>query len=120
MSYSIEFTLPGLPKMSNQLLRGHWRTKHGHTKVWKRKTWRAVWPCLPPEPLERAVLTITRCSSVRPDYDGLVSSAKCIIDGLVEAGVLANDKHENIQVPIYTWEQAPRGKGCMRIKVEAA
>ena len=117
-SYTLEFTLAGLPKMSNQLLRGHWRAKHGHAKTWKRKVWAECWHRRPSEPLEKAKLTLVRVSSAEPDTDGLISSFKHIVDGLVECGVLANDKPSNIGIPDYRWERGPRGAGCVRVKVE--
>lgn len=117
-AYTLEFTLPGLPRMSNSLLRGHWRAKHGHAMTWKRAVWRACWQLAPKEPLERAKLTLVRCSSVEPDFDGLVSSMKHVIDGLVEARIISNDKSANIGVPEYKWERAKPAKGCVKVKVE--
>jgi hypothetical protein len=118
MSYVLELKIMGLPKMNNGLLRGHWRAKHGHTKAWKRKVWMACWHLKPPMPLERAKLTFTRVSSMEPDFDGLVSGFKATIDGLVECGVLANDKQINIGQPVYLWERGKMGKGFIKIKVE--
>lgn len=74
----------------------------------------------PPAPLQHAKLTLLRASSVEPDYDGLVSGFKHVIDCLVEAGILINDKRENIGVPDYLWEKAPMGKGFIRVTVEEA
>lgn len=118
MSYTLEFTLSGLPKMSNQLLRGHWRAKHGHSTLWKSKTLTAIAGRAPEMPLKRARLTLTRCSSVEPDYDGLVSTFKHVIDGLVKAGVLENDKPSNIVAMHCTWEPVPPRKGFIRVRVE--
>lgn len=118
--YVIVFEIVGLPKMSNQLLRGHWRVKHEHAVKWKKAV--AVSVMLngkkPPQPLVSAALTITRVSSSRPDYDGLVSGGKALIDGLVECGVLSGDKHENIGAPTYLWEKGSKGHGKVRVKVE--
>lgn len=72
----------------------------------------------PRAPLERAKLTLTRASAVEPDYDGLVSSFKHIIDALVEGGILVNDKTENIGKPDYQWVVAARNKGCIKVKIE--
>lgn len=116
--YQLAFTIAGLPKMSNQLLRGHWRVKHAHALKWKGAVARALQILnKPPQPLDRAILTLTRHSSVRPDHDGLVSSWKHLIDSLVEQGVLANDKHENIGVPNYLWEPAAPRQGKVTIEV---
>lgn len=70
------------------------------------------------QPLQTARLTLTRYSTIEPDYDGLVSSFKPIIDGLVEAGFLAGDKRANIGVPDYRWEKAKRGQGRITVRIE--
>lgn len=119
MTYRLEITIPGLPKMANQQLRGSWRAKHGHAVLWKRKVWKYVWHLRPETPLEKAKITITRGSSMEADFDGLVSGGKHLIDGLVEAAVIINDKPSCIGQPCYHWERAARGKGFVRILVES-
>lgn len=117
--YVLEFTIKGLPKMSNQLLRGHWASKQGHARKWKKAVDDVLKDRIkPPCPLISAVLTLTRHSSSRPDFDGLVSSFKAVVDGLVESGVLADDSHEVIGVPTYIWEKASPGKGFISVRVE--
>lgn len=119
MSYSLEFTLKGLPPMSNQHLRMHWRTSHRATKDWKRKVNLAVCAQLPPEPLIKARLTLTRHSTKEPDWDGLTSGFKSVVDGLVEAKVLIDDKPSVIGQPKCLWEKAKRGESRITVKVEA-
>jgi len=118
-NYTLEFELQGLPKMSNQLLRGHWASKTGHARKWK---FAVASKCAklvkPPQPLTSAVLCLTRCSSREPDFDGLVSSFKHVIDGLVEARILAGDKMSVIGQPRYVWEKAPLRMGKIRVRVE--
>ena len=70
------------------------------------------------KPLSRAKLTLTRYSSVCPDPDGLVSSFKSVLDGLVECGVLENDRFTNIGMPTYAWEKAPKNEGKAKVIVE--
>lgn len=116
--YTLEFTIAGLPKMSNQLLRGHWRAKLGHTKEWKRRVATAVALAVKPrESLTTASITLTRCSATEPDFDGLVSGFKPVIDGLVECGVLAGDKQSNIGQPTYRWERAKARQGMIKVEV---
>ncbi len=86
-------------------------------RKWKDLVSLAVSTRVPAKPLEKARLTLTRYSSVEPDFDGLVSSFKHPIDGLIQAKVLENDKMSNIGVPTYAWEQVPPGKGKIRIEV---
>ena len=116
--YTLAFELPGLPLMANQLLRGHWRVKHAHAMKWKLAVSLACHRFKPPRPLTSAALSIVRVSSVEPDFDGLVSGGKHLIDGLVECGVLANDKSSCIGQPSYAWEKCAPRKGCVRITVE--
>lgn len=117
-AYQLAFSIAGLPKMSNQLLRGHWRVKHAHAVKWKAGVRNALKALnKPATPLERAKLTLTRHSSVAPDYDGLVSSFKSVIDGLVEEGVLLNDKMTCIGVPDYRHEVAAPRQGRITIEV---
>jgi hypothetical protein len=118
MSYVLEFELVGLPKMANQLLRGHWIVKHRHAAKWKLAVARATHGKRPSEPLAKARLTLTRVSSSEPDTDGLISGFKNVVDGLVECGVLVNDKPSNIGVPDYRWEKGRPGHGKIRVKVE--
>jgi hypothetical protein len=74
----------------------------------------------PEKPLDRAMVTITRCSMAEPDYDNLVQGGKFLLDGLIRAGVIKDDAPSVIGRPDYQWEKAPRGKGCVRIRVESA
>jgi len=119
VSYLLEFTLKGLPKASLNA-NSNWRVRWAHAKSVKRDVWRAVWPKRPAEPLAKAKLRLERCSSVRPDYDNLCASFKHVIDGLVEAGILAGDTHEIIGVPEYLWSKAAPSMGHVNVRVEAA
>jgi hypothetical protein len=118
MSYSLIFEIRGLPKTGNELLRGHWKTRTGVARTWKRRIWASCWHLKPDSPLIKAKLTLTRFSSRECDFDNLVSSFKSCIDGLVEAGILANDKRENIDQPSYLWVKAKPKQGKIHIRVE--
>ncbi len=117
--YRLEINIEGLPKPTNASRSQGWRKRYKEDKEWKRSVWLNVFNKLPWAPLDVAKLTLTRFSSSEPDYDGLVSSFKVIIDALVEAGVLANDKRQNIGVPTYLWEKAPKERGKIKIEVES-
>lgn len=118
MSYILEFKLLGLPKMTNGSGRVHWSLQHKRAMLWKSLVKCGVKDLLPAKPLVKAKLTLTRHSGNCPDSDGLVSGFKHVIDGLVEAKVLENDKFSNIGMPDYRWEKAPLKKGFITIKVE--
>lgn len=115
---TLEFEIQGLPKMTNAS-RVHWTKKMKEAKKWKALVYEQVslarWT-----PINKANLTLIRFSSVEPDFDGLVSSFKHVIDGLVEAGVLENDKVSNIGQPKYAWQKCAPKMGKIRVKVEAA
>ena len=124
-SFKLEFFEPQLPPTVNAMGRWHWARKVKVSKLWnqivlyhlsaadvfKHRHLQA--------PLDRAKLTLVRCSSVEPDYDGLVSSFKVVIDALRHNHILADDKVQNIGVPTYVWEKASPGKGGVKVVVEA-
>jgi Holliday junction resolvase RusA-like endonuclease len=117
------FEINGLPKMTNTL-RKHWAVILKERKRWKGLVQNAVRlelgnTAINFKPLERAQVTITRFSSTAPDYDGLVSAGKAILDGLVEAGVLVDDNVSVIGAPKYLWEKAAPKMGKVKVKVEA-
>jgi hypothetical protein len=72
----------------------------------------------PTTPLKKARVTVVRHSSVAPDYDGLVSGAKSVIDGLVECGVLEDDSLAHIGMPSFSWEKCKKGEGRLTITIE--
>jgi hypothetical protein len=117
--YVLELEIAGLPRMSNSSGRSTNRfVLKRERDLWKKLIWASVAGRLPAAPLKRARLTLTRLSSSEPDFDGLVSGFKFVVDGLVLAGVLANDKASNIGQPQYRWEKAPPKGGRIRIRVE--
>ncbi len=116
--YFLEFKLSGLPSLTNQILGRHWRTKAKHANTWKRKVWQATWHLKPPAPLQRAKVTITRHSTVCPDFDGMAGAGKTLLDGLVETGILVDDSMKIIGQPQYLWEFAKKNCGHVSIRVE--
>lgn len=118
-AWSVEFEIVGLPRMSNASgrSRGFWAIRQ-ETKKWKDAVTAIARSKRPPKPLVKAKVTLTRFSSVSPDYDGLVTGFKPVLDGLVAGGILENDKFANIGAPTYLWERAPGGKGKIRVRVE--
>jgi Holliday junction resolvase RusA-like endonuclease len=116
--YVLEFELAGLPKMPNQLLGSHWRTRSSHASKWKIRVFAEVYGKRPEAPLSKAKVILTRLSSVEPDHDGLQGSFKPILDGLVKAGVLEDDKPSVIGRPETIWEKAKPKQGKIRVRVE--
>lgn len=119
----LEFEIPGLPKMTNGL-RVHWRAIQKERKTWKERVAIAVAfeqkrAARPFITLSHAKVTLTRFSARPPDYDGLVSSFKAILDGLVEAQVIIDDNVTVIGQPIYLWAKAPPSKGKIKVRIES-
>lgn len=120
---TIEFEIAGLPKIVANS-RGHWRVRHKENVKWKLLVRQEV-VLLPLNAQERAAfpfksatLTLTRLSAREPDFDGLVSSFKHVIDGLKECGVIVDDKMSVIGQPKYFWTYASPRKGKIKVKVE--
>ncbi len=119
MKYHISFELKGLPKTVNQLGRKHWAIKVKHNNEWHLQILAELMKQgLPPHPITKAFVTLTRFSAVEPDYDNLVNSFKCILDSLIKASVLADDSSRVIGHPIYMWEKCPHREGKIRVEVQ--
>lgn len=118
--YRFEFFEPRLPPPVNRMGRWHWAKKIMLVNEWKNivQFWVMKKNAARATPIERARLTLIRHSSARPDFDGLVSSFKVVIDSLRYNGIIADDKHENVGVPEYLWLKAPPRKGGISVVVE--
>lgn len=119
MGYSLDIELPGLPRMVNDLGSAHWAVKHKHNRYWNMAVHAQVIMDyhLPVKPLTKALVTLTRYSSVEPDFDNLVNSHKVILDSLIKCGVLEDDCSDVIGQPTYVWEKCSPGEGRIKIEV---
>lgn len=120
MGRIIEIVLPGLPPMNTADGPSRW-TRYRLKKDWETRVKHAVLQSVggwPHEPMARARVTITRASTREPDFDGLVQGGKFLLDGLVKANVLVDDRPSVIGQPSYLWEKAPRGMGAVKVRVE--
>ncbi len=116
--FKLEVDLPGLPRTTNAArASGHW-DRYKHDVSWKTQVAHAVRGKLPPAPLVKFRLELTRWSSVEPDYDNLTSTFKVIVDGLKYAGVIANDKISNTGQWDCRWEKTKPKQGRIRVVVE--
>lgn len=118
-SYLLRFTLQGLPKTTNAGGRQHWAVKAAEARNWKRAVLLVAGRNKPDSPLKKAKITFTRFSSAEPDFDGLVSSFKHVLDGLVDAGVIVSDKQSTIGQPTYLWKKAPQKQGYIQVDLES-
>jgi hypothetical protein len=113
-----EINLDFLPKTTNHLNTMHWAMKHKEAKACKLMV---MLQCRHKRihglGLSRVELELTRFSSKEPDFDGMVGSWKYVIDALVEASVIVDDKPSIIGSPIFLWEKAKQKEGKIRIRI---
>jgi len=116
--YKFQFSIQALPPTTNSHGRVHWAIKAKLARQWKDIVCKMVYNHKPKKPLKKAKLVLTRHSSRACDADGIVSSFKHIIDGLVLGGVIEDDTMEIIGMPDYRYEKAPAKKGFVTILIE--
>lgn len=120
LKYNLEFTVPGLPKTFNTIAKKNIiRLKQGEKTKWLNEIYYNTLGKRPKCPLLKAKLTLWRCSSIAPDYDGLVSSFKFVIDALVACKIIIDDNMSVIGVPEFHWSYASKNNGFIAIKVES-
>lgn len=120
---NLSFEIQGLPFLPNRNAKNSWQKHWKLSKLWKAKTQDAIWGSLKPGqaacfPFTKPNITLTRCSSAEPDYDGLVASFKHVMDGLISAGVIIDDKPSMLGVVKYEWSRVPPTRGCVKVEVE--
>jgi hypothetical protein len=117
-NFHLELIIPGLPSSGNGKLGDHHFVQWEENKEWHRLVHLHVLKKgAPLKPLNRCELKLVRHGSVPLDYDNLVISFKSIVDGLVEAKVIADDSFA-VTGP---WEvsqvKVPRKNTCVSIQV---
>jgi hypothetical protein len=116
--YKLEFKIDGLPKIITNGSQGSWRAKWANAKKWKDLVYCAIdRKDRPVKPLPKARLILTRISSNQPDFDGLTSSFKPVLDGLKMARIIEDDSPTNIGYPTYRWEKGKRNAGLIQVQV---
>lgn len=118
MGYRLEFEIEGLPKTINEIGRKHWAIKAREARFWKTNISIITSGKRPKNCIRKAKLELTRYSTRSPDADGLVSSFKHVIDGLVESQIICDDSYSIIGMPEYKWEKAPKDKGKIKVIIE--
>lgn len=98
--YQLEIKINSFPKSLNKKLRSHWGKNHKENREWDNVIFFALLRKLPPSPLTKAHLKITRHHYRTLDFDGLVGSLKPVVDALVSCGVLKDDSW-NV---LHAWE----------------
>lgn len=110
----IEFLIDEPTPSLNEMLRKHWTADRKLKTHWLRLVWVGVNGQVPPMPLKRALITITRVSPRVLDPDNVC--VKHLIDGLRSCGVLVDDTPEHITLTV----RQEKGKAGTRVQIEAA
>jgi hypothetical protein len=115
--YHLVFRVQDHPRTYNKLARLHWSKIAKEAKKWHEIVMYSTAGKRPSVPLSKAFLRLTRASSAISDFDGLVSSFKYVIDGLVVNHVLKNDTPLVIGSPEYRWTKEKGKKGWIEVEV---
>ena len=100
MTYAYDLKLPAGEDWINANERAHWASKAKRTRYWRdRAAWIAKRAGIPH--MERAHITVTVHKTTNRRYDpaNLAPTAKAIVDGLVDAGVLDDDDKTRVIGP---------------------
>lgn len=90
--YQLKLSFSQLPKSLNSKLRQHFHKLNKESHMWDFAVRQKLSPDnLPPKPLQKAKVKLTRHNYRFLDFDGLVGSMKPVIDAIVSSGVLLDD-----------------------------
>ena len=80
--------------------RGHWAKRAPRTRYWRNRAYVEARRAKVP-PMDRAHIAVTFHKTTNRPYDpaNLYPTAKAIVDGLVDAGVLPDDDKEHLVGP---------------------
>lgn len=117
--YTLTLEINSLPKSLNKALRSNRWKLHAQNKGWDLLVFGMCRGKLPPKPLVKARIKITREFYRTLDYDGLVGSLKPVVDALVSAGVLIDDSWKTLGVWDVTQSFRPKKLGP-RLLIEVA
>lgn len=116
--YIISFEVLSLPPMYNAHNRQHWGTKQKEKNNWTRLVGDSLYGKIPPTPFQFYTLRLCRHSSSEPDYDGLVSSWKYVVDALRYYKIIVDDKLSNSGPWICEWVKAPRNQQKISVTIQ--
>ena len=115
MSYFVKFRIDDLPKTRNQLTYGKRYDRVKEKDKWLQLVAITVGNKIPKKPITLAEISLKRASSSLPDYDGLVSSFKYVIDALVKLDILKDDNLKILPNPTYEWTRVKRNEGYIEV-----
>ncbi|NJD28878.1 MAG: hypothetical protein FIA92_11350 [Chloroflexi bacterium] len=92
-------SVPGIPPSPNQTRREHWAKRAKEARLWRESAFYAARQAMATAhggwsfPLRSASVRITLVSTtaVRRDPDNAIAACKPVLDGIVQAGLLADD-----------------------------
>lgn len=90
--FKLSLSIPLLPESLNKGLRAHRFARDRDNKAWDSLIWAETRSNKPAAPIKRARLSLVRHSHRMLDFDGVVGSMKPVVDALVTAGILADDR----------------------------
>ncbi len=118
MKLIAEFDIWGLPETINSIGRKHWAVKVKEAKRWKRLVYeQCIFKKIVGLEMPKATLEFTRHSSRECDFDNLASSFKHVLDGLVMAKVIIDDKPSVIGSPTFMWNKVGPKDGHITVKI---
>lgn len=121
MSEPLEIYVHGLPTATNESRRRHWSAVAGEAARWRANAkmaglearTRAPWPI----PLLYASLEIVfRLDRSAGDLDNLLASAKPLIDGLRDAGLIVDDSVSKLPLVVLRWERTLQRGALFRLR----
>jgi len=113
-----EIEILGLPKLINAIGYRHWAVKVQEARRWKQLVYQqCVFHKIGQLNLQKAELELFRYSSREPDFDNLAGSFKHVIDGLVYAQVLKDDRPSVIGSPKFHWVKEKRKFQRVKIRI---
>lgn len=89
--YRVKLSIHSLPDSLNKGLRTNRFKYNSKNKKWDFLILGIIRNKLPPQPLEKAHISIVRHFYRTLDFDGLVGSMKPVVDALVSAGLIKDD-----------------------------
>lgn len=113
--YRLHFKENRLPPSLNVYSRTHWAVKAKEKEFWINVI--SFYP-MPEKPLKRYKLTLVRCSSVEPDWDGAVGSFKIVVDALRACKVIEDDKYSMSGPWAVSWKKVKQKEGHIIVTVE--
>ena len=111
----IEMAIPDTVKRSllNANERSHWRRRSELSRQWRERTcWLAKAHGIPPLQRASVVTHIAFGDKRRRDVANYQPTAKAIVDGIVDAGVLPDDDDAHLEGPDLRCASGPR---CIRV-----